>query len=246
MATWSETTIGGHTADVLEPTTASEHGYCVIYLHGVHQQRLVDHPAFTQEFERNGLRVVCPRSGESWWTDRVFPPFDREVSAERHVVERVMDWIADAWGAAAPRVALLGTSMGGQGALRLAYKHPNRFPVVAAIAPAIDYHRRMADGDEALTSLYRDAEEARQDTAILHVHPLNWPRHQWFACDPADVHWYDSADRLRMKLAALGVPYEADLETSAGGHGFEYYDHQAAAAVGFLARGLERERLRIL
>ena len=62
--------------------------------------------------------------------------------------------------------------------------------------------------------MYRDAEQARQDTATLHIHPLNWPRHQWFCCDPADYRWHDSADRLRMKLYSLGVPYECDLETT--------------------------------
>jgi len=135
--------------------------------------------------------------------------------------------------------------MGGQGGLRLAYKYPDRFPVVAAISPAIDYYLRFKEGDETLPLMYRDAEDARQDSAILHIHPLNWPRNQFFCCDPSDRRWWDSADRLRMKLASLGIPFEYDLETSGGGHGFEYYNKMAERAIRFIAERLEKERLRV-
>jgi hypothetical protein len=49
-----------------------------------------------------------------------------------------------------------------------------------------------------------------------------------------------------MKLAALGIPHEYDLETSAGGHGFAYYNHMVSRAVAFLVERLERERLRVV
>ena len=94
--------------------------------------------------------------------------------------------------------------------------------------------------------MYRDAEDARQDTATLHIHPLNWPRNQFFCCDPTDYRWHESVDRLRMKLWSLGVPFECDLETIAGGHSFEYASHMAPRAIGFLAERLERERLRVV
>ena len=136
--------------------------------------------------------------------------------------------------------------MGGQGALRLAYKYPHLFPVVAALSPAIDYQMRFADGDEVLRQMYPSEEAVRQDTATLHVHPLNWPRHQFFCCDPADVGWFDSAERLQMKLASLGIPFERDLESSNGGHGFEYYNFMAERAIKFIVDSLERERMRIL
>lgn len=241
---WSEEEVAGHMCDVYEPARASEHGFALIYLHGVHLQRLVGNPAFERQFERHGLRVVSPRTARSWWTDRICPEFDPQVSAERYVVDSIVPYVNQRWGSQPPRIGLLGTSMGGQGALRLAFKYPSKFPVAAALSPAIDYHLRW-DHDETLPQMYRDEEQARQDTAILHVHPLNWPRNIFFACDPLDEPWYTSAERLRMKLAALGIPYECDLETVAGGHGFGYYNHMAEAAASFLVERLERERLRV-
>lgn len=243
---WSQVEIGRHAADVFEPAKPSEHGYTVLYLHGVHLGRLVDNEAFTAQFAARGLRAIAPMTGPVWWTDRVSPAFDPKLSAERHIFDNVLPFIAARWGIAPPRIALLGTSMGGQGCLRFAFKHPNRFPVAAAISPAIDYYTRIDEGDAVLAAMYADAEAARQDTALLQIHALNYPRNVWFCCDPADYRWHDSADRLRMKLYSLGIPHECDLETGGGGHGFDYYDRMAPAAMAFIAERLERERLRVV
>ena len=245
MGTWSTLSIAGHPCEAFEPATPSAHGFAVLYLHCVGQGRLADHSRFGELFDRHSLRCLAPLTGESWWTDRIHPPFDREVSAERHVMERVLPWLSENWDVRPTRIALLGISMGGQGALKLAYKFPRIFPTVAAISPAIDYQRRLAEGDPALRAMYRDAEQARQDTATLHIHPLNWPRHQWFACDPTDDEWYEGVDRLRMKLNSIGVPFAGDLETIAGGHSWEYYERMAEPALKYIAENLEMERLRV-
>jgi S-formylglutathione hydrolase FrmB len=244
---WSEVTVSGHSCRVFEPATPGTHGFTLIYLHCHLGASLRGYPAFTREFERYGLRVVEPVSGQSWWTDRIWPEFDPQLSAESYVLEHVVPYVSERWNARPPQLALLGVSMGGQGALRIAYKHPHVFPTVAAISPAIDFQKRIEEGiDPGLEIMYRDAEDARQDTATLHIHPLNWPRHQFFCCDPADQRWHESADRLRMKLWSLGVPFECDLETTAGGHSFEYASHMAPRAIGFVANSLDQERLRVV
>lgn len=245
LGTWSEVTVGGHPCDVYEPPRRNEHGFVVIYLHGVHLNRLVDKTAFIEQFARHGLPVVAPLTGRSWWTDRICHEFDQQLTAERHLLDNVLPYIERRWETNNRQVALLGTSMGGQGALRIAYKHPDRFPVVAAISPAIDFQTRF-DEDKVIQQMYSDAEAVRQDTATLHIHPLNWPRHQFFSCDPTDYRWWESADRLRMKLYSLGVPHECDLETSGGGHGFDYYSIMAERAVSFIAERLDQERRRLL
>jgi pimeloyl-ACP methyl ester carboxylesterase len=249
--TWTQIELHGHPCDVYEPPpsvadSSGERRQAVIYLHGVRLARLADYPVFTREFARHGLAVLAPHSGPSWWTDRITPGFDPRITPVRYVLDSVLPYAAGRWGIRPPQIGLLGTSMGGQGALRLAFKNADKFPVVAAISPAIDYQIRWREGDEVLRAIYDDAETVRQDTAMLHVHPLHWPRHIWFCCDPADERWHDSADRLRMKLGALGIPREVDLSTSAGGHGWDYYQHMAPRAIGFLAERLERERLRVV
>ena len=137
--------------------------------------------------------------------------------------------------------------------LRIAYRHPNIFPIAAAIAPAIDFHLAMRDAGErddgdfydTLWEAYGDVERARQDTAILHVHPLNWPRHQCFASDPADAHWHDGAARLHGKLSALGIPHTALLEPHGAGHHTDYYDAVAPAIIRFVLASLDAESRRL-
>jgi S-formylglutathione hydrolase FrmB len=244
--TWTTVSVAGHVCDIYEPRQRNEHGYSLIYLHGVHLGRLDQNAVFTAEFERYGLPVIGPRTGRSWWTDRICEEFDPALSAERYVIAHVVPYLNERWGSSPPRIALLGTSMGGQGALRLAFKHPRLFPIAAGLAPAIDYQLRFHDPEEeTLPRMYADAEEARQDTATLHVHPLNWPRNIWFACDPLDHRWHESAHKLHSKLSALGIMHELDLESSAGGHGWNYYNHMAPAALRFIAQRLEQERLRL-
>ena len=239
--TWNMRDIAGRACDVFEPSHPADPPRVVIYLHGVHQGKLRSHDGFGELFQRHGLACVCPSGARSWWTDRVCSEFHATQSAERHVLDDVLPAIESWYGVRPPNIALFGTSMGGQGALRLAYKHPTTFPVVAGVAPAVDYHLRMERGeDETLWTMYDSSEQARQDTATLHIHPLNWPRHQFFCCDPEDHDWWDGVDRLRMKLYSLGVPHTCDLESSRGGHGFPYYNHMAEKTIAFLVEGLER------
>lgn len=244
---WSQIELAGHNCRLYEPPSPSPHNYTIIYLHCSEAASLREYPAFTQEFDRYGLRVIEPVTGRSWWTNRIWPEFDDSISAEAYVLEHVVPFVAEHWNSQPPQLALLGISMGGQGALRMAYKYPNVFPTVAAIAPAIDFQKRIDEGvDPGLDFIYGDAEAARQDSALLHIHPLNWPRNQFFCCDPMDFRWHDSADRLRMKLWSLGVPFESDLETEAGGHSFKYASYMAPRAVGFIAERLDQERRRVV
>ena len=77
------------------------------------------------------------------------------------------------------------------------------------------------------------------------MHPLNWPRHQCFASDPADTHWYDGADRLRSKLIALGIPHTALLEAPGGCHGQEHDNRVSPEMMRFILAALDQESRRL-
>lgn len=246
---WSQIEVAGHPCDVFEPVQPIEPRQVVCYLHGVHQGRLIENVAYTRLFDEHGLTVIAPHTGRSWWCDRICAEFDTNITAERYLLDSIVPYIAERWQAAPPGIALFGTSMGGQGALRLAFKYPNRFPIACALAPAIDHQICYEDYDDdfdSLRQMYPDAESVRQDTATLHVHPLNWPRNIFFACDPNDWPWIDSAQKLQMKLSALGIPHEVDFSATGGGHGFDYYNQMAERAVQFMSSRLKQERLRVV
>jgi S-formylglutathione hydrolase len=256
---WSTISVAGHACEIYEPAQPLP-GRALIYLHGVDEQPLVDSPGLRDALEAAALPTLAPRTGRSWWLDRIMPGFDKAVTPERFVVEQVRTEIERRFGVKPPGIALLGSGMGGQGALRIAYRHPTLFPVSAAIAPSIDFHLAMRECDEridgeyydTLWETYGDVERARQDTAILHVHPLNWPRHQWFASDPTDLHWHDGAARLQSKLRALGIPHTLSLDSreavsggTPGDHRLEYDHRVASEAIRFIADALDQESRRL-
>lgn len=249
---WSIETVGGHACGVLAPAGGPA-GRAVLWLHDLDAALPHGSDAILAALVSAGLPVLAPCTGRSWWLDRIIPAFDAVVTPERFVLEAVVPEFARRFGAAPPGIAVMGVGMGGQGALRLAYRHPQVFPVAAALAPAIDFHLGMReagdreDGEhfDTLWETYGDVERARQDTAILHVHPLNWPRHQWFASSPGDFHWHDGADRLHGKLAALGIPHEAVLAGPPDEDRRAFTSRLAASAVAFAVAALERESRRI-
>ncbi len=239
---WHEVEIGGKRADVYDPPDAPRFG--VLFLHGYGLETLRDRPAFSRLFDELRLGCVSPHGGRCWWADRVCAGFDERVTPERHLLDNVVPNFGERWRLGPRAVGLFGISMGGQAVLRLAFKHPDLFPAVAAVSSAVDYHDLYGRG-LALDGLYDSKEQCRQDTAPMHVHPTHYPTHIFFCIDPDD-EWLRGNDRLHEKLNALGVPHEVDLTTRAGGHSWEYFDHAADRALRFLAAGLERESRRLL
>jgi hypothetical protein len=247
---WPRIVIAGHPCAVYGPPEPVP-GRAAIYLHGL--DGWPPQGAIRAAIERAALPAIAPLTARSWWLDRIMPAFDAQVTPERFVREAIVAEIGGRFGVQPPGIGLVGTGMGGQGVLRIAYRHPHVFPVAAAIAPAIDFHlgmRQAADRDDGelfdtLWETFGDVERARQDTAILHVHPLNWPRHQWFASSPADHHWHDGAQRLHSKLVALGIPHESVLEGLPGEDAAAFEDRVATTAIEFLVSSLDKESRRI-
>ncbi len=234
---WKQIEIGGHKADVLEPAEPLTER-AVLFMHGHGEQTLVDNAVFTELLGQRGLRTICPHGGKGWWLDRACQAFDPTRTTAAWVTDEVLPWIATHWNAAAPRVALLGVSMGGQGVLQMAYPRGREFPVVIAISPIVDFHHCLGNGFP-LDDMFADTEEARQWNVTLNLNPLNWPRYQHLFCDPTDV-WLEGCERLGMKLSASGILHERDFETTGGGHTWDYFNKVAPKAIEYLAKKLQR------
>lgn len=241
--TWTQQTLSGKTIDVYDPPGKARFG--VLYLHGVGLETLVDNPTYTRWLEQFRLACVCPHGQRCWWVDRVCAEFDPQITPEQFLLRDVLPFFQQRWGLGARGVGLTGVSMGGQGALRLAFKHPEIFPVVAGISSAIEYQELYGEGSP-IDDMYDSKEQCRQDTAGLHVHPSRQPPHLLFCIDPTDQKWYRGNDRLHEKLNALGVVHTCDLQTQAGGHSWTYFNSVAERVMKFLSNGLEQESRRLL
>jgi S-formylglutathione hydrolase len=244
MVRWQQVVIGDKPADVYFPSCRSPQKFSVLFLHGHGRITLKDNAVYTSHLERLGLACVCPHGERSWWGDRICREFDAAVTPTAYLRDSVLPWMKEQCQCAPPAIALLGVGMGGQGALRLAYRFPEQCPIVAAVAPTIDFQIWLGRG-LPLDDMYPTAEAARQDTATLAMHPLHWPRHQLLMSDPTDVEWFDSAQRLASKLSSTGIPFECDFETRHGGQSWNYINHVADRVTQFMVGALEQEQLRL-
>lgn len=236
--TWSRTSIDGHAVELFEPHQSESPAACVLFLHGHGRVMLSDNAVFSELLARHNLAAVAPDGARSWWLDETCSDFSTERTPHDFLLNSILPLIEDRWQIQPPHVALLGISMGGQGALQLSYRNARTFPIVAAISPAIDFHILHGQG-LPLDEMFRTSEDARQATVVLNLHPLDWPRHQWFCCDPQDDDWFDGCVRLGMKLSSSGILHERDLDTSAGGHTWDYFNHMAPAAFEHLSKSLK-------
>lgn len=231
---WEEITISGKAADAYLPTGGEDPIGVVLFLHGYDGVTLRGNEAFISEFARNNLIGLCPKGPECWWTDEVYGPFDEDVSPIQFLADNIPIFCVQTWNIEPPRIGVCGVEMGGQGALQLAYRHARQFPTVVAISPKVDFETWWGHGT-SLDVLFADREAARQHTAILHLHPLNYPKHQLLLCDPADQYCIDGSVTLASKLSSTGILFEQDFQTTHGGFGWTYANAMAARAIGFIA-----------
>jgi len=237
---WTRVEIAGKPADVFEPPAAR---FTLLWLQGQNDRgnkpRGSPNP-LTGPLNNLHLRCVAPHGGSSWWVDRICPTFDSEITAEKHLLNRVLPWMEECYPASPRSIAVAGIEMGGQGAVRLALKHPKLFRVASSLNGAFDFHELYGRGTP-LDAMYESRERCRLDTAILQMHPVDWPSHIWFACDPASP-WLRGNDRLHEKLRAYGVPHTSDLETT----GADYLERMLEPMLRFLINGLEKESRRLM
>jgi poly(3-hydroxybutyrate) depolymerase len=242
---WSEVELAGKRVEVYDPPGGQKPRFGVVYLHPLGLETLRGRLAYTKILDQLQLACVCPHAQRSWWADRVCPEFDARLTPEQHLLKNVLPFFQERWNLAPRAIGVFGISMGGQGALRLAFKHSQLFRAAAGIASAFDYQELYGEGSP-LDDMYDSKEQCRQDTAILHIHPSHYPPHLFLCIDPDDDAWYRGNDRLHEKLSALGVPHTIDLTTQAGGHSWQYFDHMAEPTLRFLYDGLDKESRRLL
>jgi putative tributyrin esterase len=92
-------------------------------------------------FAESGLVLIMPEGGSSYYTNAIDPPQDRY---EDYIVRDLISDVESKFPVAAGRShrAIVGISMGGFGAVKLALRHPDMFVFVGGMSSAIDVPRR--------------------------------------------------------------------------------------------------------
>jgi S-formylglutathione hydrolase len=206
---WQEVVIGGKPALCTEPSSPLA-SPTILFLHDARATPPDAIPGWTESLVQRRWRCLAPAAGCSWWLQHPIPAFDPTISPEEHLLNAVLPWMQQQWQVTPQRLAVVGFGMGGQGAIRLAFRHPALFPVAASIDGAMDLQDAWGCGTP-LDDIYPSREAARRDSALMHLKSTAWPEFLFLACSP-DSYWYRGNDRLQEKLLAHGVPHQALLD----------------------------------
>lgn len=235
VVAWSTDLMSGKPVEVFEPDDSQPPRAVVVFLHGYDGQTLRDNSVYTALLNKHQLACVCPLGPGCWWSDRVFSLFDEVVSPITFLMLNLTAYCRSRWNVEPSQIGLFGVEMGGQGVLQLAYRTARQLSVVAAISPKVDFETWYGHGT-TLDEIFPDREAARQATATLHIHPLDWPKFQLLVCDPADHYCIDGVQTLASKLSSTGIPFESDFESTHGGFGWAYANAMGPRVIEYLVQ----------
>jgi enterochelin esterase family protein len=197
--------------------------------------------------------AVMPDGANSWYVDSASygGPGDYETAIERDLVAAI-----DARYDTDPRRqarAIAGISMGGFGALRLAFKYPGTFGAVAAMSPAIwkpgalswTHGPATMDAQAAAAKFFRTTAPAGFDVVTFesqipfaHVAAVaavaDPPRIMLTVGDDDYFEHYDGTVEMFMDLRVAGL--KPELRVADGGHDWLHWGPMAEQALQFLSR----------
>lgn len=114
-------------------------------------------------------------SGAGFYLDATRAPWSRHYRMESYIARELPQTLAERFPVDAGRMGIFGHSMGGHGALTLAFKHPDRFRSLSAFAPIVA-PCRVPWGRKAFSGyLGDDVDEWKEHDACERVKTLAEP-----------------------------------------------------------------------
>ena len=155
------------------------------------------------------LVIVTPSAGRSFYMDFK----DGSQKWETFIVTEFLDHLRTQYKVTRERkgTLLFGISMGGMGALRIAFKHPEKFGALAAMEPGIDPVLKWKD----LSSRYKFY---RGPELMQTIYGKPFDEAYWEANNVASIA---STNAARLRSSGLGIYIEAGDEDL-------FYLHEAA------------------
>jgi S-formylglutathione hydrolase FrmB len=210
-----------------EGSKDAEQRYPVVYLlhghGGAYDHWLKEVPLLKEMVDQFQMIIVCPDGGiGSWyWDSPVDPAFRYETYIAQELVQQIdahYPTIADRKGR-----AITGLSMGGHGALYLAFRHQEVFGAAGSMAGGVDIRPFPLQWDMAkrLGSQAEHPDRWEQHTVINMLHLLT-PRSLalFIDCGTEDF-FFKVNEQLHQKLSERNIPHT--YLTRPGGHNWDYW-----------------------
>jgi S-formylglutathione hydrolase FrmB len=169
------------------------------------------------------VMIVCPDGNETgWYFDS---PVDSTYKYETYISSELVNYIDSHYSTKKDRSgrAITGLSMGGHGALFLAFRHQDVYGACGSMSGGVDLRPFPENWDIAKRlGKYSEYPERWEANSVINLTYLLTPNHLAiiFDCGSSDF-FYQVNKNLHEKLLELNIPH--DFTVRPGGHTWDYW-----------------------
>ncbi|HYH85252.1 MAG TPA: alpha/beta hydrolase family protein [Pyrinomonadaceae bacterium] len=179
------------------------------------------------------LIVVTPEGANGWWTDGASGASDK---FESYILQELIPEVDRRFRTIANRRGrgVAGLSMGGYGALKFGFKHPDVFALAASTSGALDAAARTDDDYSIMQTFGEPSSVTRAENDLVRL-AREYPEarrgllpYLYFDCGEKDP-WFNVNRDFAALLTERGIPHE--YRQIPGDHIWPYWDRQAREIV---------------
>jgi len=229
VETWSASMKKNIKAVVITPDNyASATALPVVYLLHGHSGNYADWVNKAKGFERLAdeyqLIIVCPDGNNSWYWDS---PVDNQFKYETYVSSELITWVDSKYKTIKDKKgrAITGLSMGGHGALYLAFRHQDVFGAAGSMSGGVDIRPFPENWDMAkrLGKYSERPDNWENHTVINLLHLLTTKSLALIIDCGTDDFFYKVNEQLHQQLVYRNIPH--DYITRPGAHNWPYWNN---------------------
>lgn len=225
----------GYRSENTLPVVYLLHGYGDNYAGWVNKA-----PEIKALADKYGMMIVCPDGGKgSWYWDS---PLDPSFRYETFVAKELVDWVDQHYSSIPTREgrAITGLSMGGHGALYLAFKHQDVFGAVGSTAGGVDIRPfpKNWDMEKRLGSYAEHAQQWEENTVINMLHLLT-PGSLEILIDCGTSDFFSQVNQaLHQKMRYHNIDHT--FVSQPGAHNWKYWQKSIPYQLLFMHRYFEK------
>jgi len=199
-------------------------------------------PSVKKMSDLYNIVIVCPDGGfASWYFDS---PVSKEWQYETYISKELIAYIDSHYSTIADRAgrAITGLSMGGHGALYLAFKHLDLYGAAGSMSGGVDL-RPFPDsfGIEQVLGKYSEFPQRWEQNSVINMVYLLKPNSLAiiFDCGSSDF-LFEANKALHEKLLERNIPH--DFTVRPGSHSWDYWGNSINYQVLFFSRFFNKEK----
>jgi len=195
------------------------HGYS-----GNYADWITKAPGFEKAADLYNMIIVCADGNNSWYWDS---PVDEKYKYETYVSGELVKWVDDHYKTIKGREgrAITGLSMGGHGALYLAFKHQDVFGAAGTMSGGVDIRPFPNNWDMALRlGKYSEQPERWEKNTVINMLHLLTPNSLALLIDcGTEDFFYRVNENLHQQLLLRNIPH--DYISRPGAHNWNYWSN---------------------